>query len=136
MKKALSVFAVLATFVLIVFAAVSLGGQSSSKGIVKIGEVTCYRIKLDGSKPMGKVFSKMSPQGQVATAKSGSFYVNVLKYSKISQGGWIAYDGDMVLYVQEPGTESTAKSACGMVSPNSDNYLTLEEAAEYLPWLS
>lgn len=118
---------------LLVIGVILSGCSSSSKskrGIFSIGDNTCYKIYLQ-DEDIADYFTLTSPSGKVSI--SGS---SIAEYSAIEEGGWIAYYGKWVFYIPSSVKQETVQTACGnFYKINSDDYLTVAEAAEYLPWL-
>lgn len=126
MKKLTSVLAVL----LLIGAVLSGCGSKNKRGVFTVGDSTCYKINLQ-DEAIEDYFTLTSPSGKVSV--SGE---TIVKYAAIEEGGWIAYCGRWVMYLPASVTQKNVQSACGnFYKINPDDYLSVAEAKEYLPWL-
>lgn len=107
------------------------GSESKNKhGIFTIGEYICYKINLEDEN-VEDYFALTSPSGKVSI--SGT---KIAEYTAIEEGGWIAYYGKWIIYIPSGVKQESVQAACGnFYTINPDDYLTVDEAKEYLPWL-
>ena len=138
MKKYLSAFFI---SLLLIVSLVGCGSRTA-KGTTTVSGKTCYQIDLEGQ-AVEKYFTLIAPKGQVSVSSfnlnggSGTTGGTVVRYAKISEGGWVAYRNDKVIYFPSGISESNVQLECGVLpSLKSSDCLTIEEVQEYLPWLS
>lgn len=138
MKKCLSSFVIL---LILVFTLIGCSSNAkAARGIRTVGDYTCYQIDLQGG-TVEDYFTPVKPKGQVSVALNGELGQGsagiVANYSKISEGGWIAYYKNLVIYLPADVSETSVQVTCAAFrSLDSSDCFTVDEAQEYLPWLN
>ncbi len=118
----------------------SVSNNNSNIGTLQIGGYTCYKINLRGQS-VDTYFTVNDPGCGIGVTmyslQNAADDIMFIHYSAISEGGYIAYYDDLVIYLpQEAGIEA-AKVACSILAVSSDpsSFLSVGQARKYLPWL-
>lgn len=140
MKKGLC-FTILCTLLLTGFLGCSLE-PSLPRGVRETTDgYRYYAIEFRGEEDALDYFTKVGLETQVSVQFSDGYsYMNnagVVRYSKVEEGGWIAYKGyAKVLYFPENFPAARVKAFCSGIAKESDNFMSIEEAKAYIPGLN
>lgn len=112
--------------------------DKEERGIYKTGEYIGYKIYLNEGN-VEDYFTLEGTSGKVnisLNGENGRMDGRVIDYSKIGEGGWIAYAGPYVIYLPEEVSKESVQIACSFFSTiSSEDCFTIEEVQEYLPWI-
>ena len=114
-------------------------GSKNQTGTITVSGQTCYLIDL-GEDTVEDHFTLVSPKGQVSVALNGELGPGakgiVARYSKIDEGGWIAYYENLVIYFPPEISESNVQVSCATFrSLDKDSCLSIGEVRKYLAWI-
>lgn len=114
-------------------------GNKNQHGIIMINEQPCYLIDL-GENTVEDYFTLVNPNGQVSVALNGELGPGrkgiVARYSKIDEGGWIAYYENLAIYFPPEVSEANVQISCSTFrSLDKKSCLTVNEVREYLSWI-
>ena len=113
------------------------GGQGKdSIGLISVKGQSGYVIRIE-EEDLDQYFTitEVVSQTSLLDTRDGSRYF--VTVAEVTQGGYIAYSNSWMLNVVylPSATEEQLESAIYYAKPSSDNHMSIEEAAEYLPWL-
>ena len=112
------------------------------KGVCEHGDKEYYRIMLPYGRNVGSQFALKGPKNTMVVSffgESGGSQGNVAVYfQEVEQGGWVAYTGSgtgLILYFSSRFTVEQVQLACTDLTRSKDNYMSWDQAKEYIQWL-
>ena len=116
------------------------GQDTAAKGIINEKGREWYIVQLPEGKNVSDYFTLLGGGGTVVMTNMGHMDKNetmgIAYYSKVKEGGWLAYSGNKFMYIPSELSVEEAKSACTTFILNSDNCMTFENAQKYISFLS
>lgn len=116
--------------------------QELPKGVCEHGDKEYYRIMLPKGKSVDDQFELTESWNIVVVSsfsESGAHQGNVSVYfQKETQGGWVAYSGNktgLILYFSSGFDAKEVKIACTALTRSKENYMSWDEAKNYIHWL-
>lgn len=115
------------------------GTKKLPDGVIRDDSGDWYIVKMPASKDVKDYFTLTGEIGYVHGTNLGQMDRNEslggANYARVEEGGWVAYRDDLFLYIPYDISAGQAKMACATLVLNQDNYMTFEEAKEYIEYL-
>lgn len=101
-----------------------------------------YVIKLPDGKKVTDYFTLTGPEGTVVgmstDMSSYSENLGTIYNRQATEGGWVAYNKDqsgIIIYMPAGFPENAVAITCAQLAINPNEYMTIEEAKQYIDWL-
>ena len=108
-------------------------------GVIRDDSGDWYIVKMPTGVKVDNYFTLSGEIGYVHGTNLGQMDRNEnlggANYVRVEEGGWIVYSGDLFLYIPYQISDGRAKMACATLLLNQENYMTIEEAKEYIEFL-
>lgn len=110
---------------------------SHPAGVIGEGDEQYYIIQLPLDSSVDDYFSRIGPETSKSVWETKNDSRTVIYISEVNEGGWIVYKDNLVAYVPFECGENVAKGAnvTISISRGTDNFMSLDSAKEYLPFL-
>lgn len=120
----------------LLFSLVGCGSKTPPPGVITINGKTGYVIRIEEEDLSTYFTIKEVIRETALVATDGKNYV--ITTAKVEEGGYILFSNSWILNVVylPDATEEETKSALLYAKQDSKGYMTVEQAAEYIPWIS
>lgn len=136
MKKTIIICLLVALLIMMVL---GCGQKESLPGVIERENGNWYIVKLPAGKTVTDYFALTGQNGTIHVTNMGHMDINEsmgnVNYSQVNEGGWIFYCGDVFMYVPTQISEFALAASGATLIRNSDNYLLIEDAKQYIPFL-
>lgn len=102
------------------------------RGVIRGESGDSYIVKMPTDMDVKDYFALTGERGCMHMSDEMNLRMDTVDYSEVEEGGWVIYAEDLFLYVPYELSERGAQYACVTLAQNVDNYMTYENAKEYI----
>lgn len=116
--------------------------NTKPKGVIEQNNREYYLIRLPEDSSVEDYFTLTGQKGRIICSfadingTEGSKELGIVAYSQIQEGGWIGWQKNRIIYLPADSSENEIQKAGMYVTGLRNDYMTIEEAAVYLPWIA
>lgn len=131
---------ILATVLLVIALLITgCGAKKLPDGVIKEDSGDWYIVKMPEGADIDHYFTISGAIGYMHGTNLGQMdrieSMGGANYARVEECGWVIYSDDLFLHIPYQITDGEAKMACATLILNEENYMTLEEAKEYIDFL-